>query len=510
MAAGRKAFDERESIRTLAAIISDEPPPLDARSPAPLRWVIDRCLAKNPESRYDSSRDLFHELRSLRDHLAEISTQVEHQAAMPPAARRTGAWRVPAAFLLGAVVPIAFALAWMGPPLPDPSEYRFTPFSLSLEGNATRVCRGRQGCRVRRAGDGFRTLPGLRPIPGPADGDTAHEGLRTPSYPLRWSPDSKRVLFTTTGDDPGVWSIATIGGEPQLVLSLPKSSVESGPEAVTVSADNKVAAFLARSDDGTWGVSTVALPGGTPKKYPVEPYATKAVYNSPSLQFSPDGRQILLLLNRGQEGEEGWLLKYPEEGSSGVRRIEPALKTHAGTSTSAWMPDNRHVVMSLQPTPYGSEQLWLVDTQSSERHALTSSTKNAFDPSLAPGGDKLVFGETSGNFDVVSVDLATGASTILVASERNESMPAWAAAEPAMVYVGNRNGPEEIWFRRGDIARSADRDGTGLPRRQHAVVHGAGAVAPRRPRHLHEGRAHRGRAALDLCSGGRLADPRHE
>jgi Tol biopolymer transport system component len=105
--------------------------------------------------------------------------------------------------------------------------------------------------------------------------------------------------------------------------------------------------------------------------------------------------------------------------------------------------------MSLQPTRYGSDQLWLVDTQSSERHALTSSTKNAFDPSLAPGGDKLVFAETNGNLDVVSVDLATGAATTLVATERNESMPAWAAAEPAMVYVGNRNGPDEIWFRRG-------------------------------------------------------------
>ena len=121
-----------------------------------------------------------------------------------------------------------------------------------------------------------------------------------------------------------------------------------------------------------------------------------------------------------RSGEEGWLLKYPQEGSSGVRRIEPALKTYAGTPTSAWMPDNRHVVMSLQPTPYGSEQLWLVDTQSSERHALTSSTRNAFDPSVAPGGDKLVFRETNGNFDVVSVDLATGAATALVATERNE------------------------------------------------------------------------------------------
>jgi eukaryotic-like serine/threonine-protein kinase len=451
MATGKKAFDEHESVQTLAAIISDEAPPLDARSPAPLRWVIDRCLAKNPEGRYDSSRDLFHELKSLRDHLSEISTQVEHQAPMTPAARRAGAWRVPAAFLLGIVVPIAVALARMDPPGPDLSEYRFTPFSFEPGGQRTPVFSA-DGKAVAYAARQTAFAP-YQVYVRYLDQPTAMQltKVRTPAYPLRWSPDSKRVLFTTTGDAPGIWSIATVGGEPQLVFSLPKSAVETGPEAVTVSTDNKVAAFLARSDDGTWGLSTVALPAGTPMKYPVEPYATKAIYHSPSLHFSPDGRQILLLLNRGLDGDEGWLLKYPEEGPSGVRRIEPAPKTYAGTNTSAWMPDNRHVVLSLQPTPYGSEQLWLVDTQSSERHALTSSTKNAFDPSLAPGGDRLVFGETNGNYDVVSVDLSTGAATTLVATERNEAMPAWAAAEPAMVYVGNRNGPSEIWFRRGGV-----------------------------------------------------------
>jgi Tol biopolymer transport system component len=275
--------------------------------------------------------------------------------------------------------------------------------------------------------------------------------LDASAYPLRWSPDSKRVLFVTTGNAPGIWSIATVGGEPQHILSLSESAVQNGAASVTVSADNKVAAFLSRADDGTWGVSTVVLPGGTPIKYPTEPYATKAIYNNPSLQFSPDGQQMILLLNRGEDGEEGWLLKYPQEGSSGVRRIEPALKSYAGTPTASWMPDNRHVVMSLQPTPYGSQQLWLVDTQSSDRHALTSSTKDAFEPGVAPGGDRLVFRELNGNFDVVSMDLATGAAAPLIATERNEAMPAWAAASPAMVYVGNRNGPDEIWFRRDGI-----------------------------------------------------------
>ena len=113
------------------------------------------------------------------------------------------------------------------------------------------------------------------------------------------------------------------------------------------------------------------------------------------------------------------------------------------------------------------------------------------------------FAETNGNFDVVSVDLATGAATTLVATERNEVDAGVAAAEPAMVYVANRNGPDEIWFRRGSVPRSTDRDGTGLPRRHHAVVHGAGAVAPRRPRHLHEDRAHwEGRLWISAVAGG--------
>jgi serine/threonine protein kinase len=59
MAAGRKAFDERESVQTLAAIISGEPPPLDARSPAPLRWLLYRFVSNNEYLIYVSSRDLF-------------------------------------------------------------------------------------------------------------------------------------------------------------------------------------------------------------------------------------------------------------------------------------------------------------------------------------------------------------------------------------------------------------------------------------------------------------------
>ena len=74
-----------------------------------------------------------------------------------------------------------------------------------------------------------------------------------------------------------------------------------------------------------WGLTTVAMPGGTPQRYSEEPFATKTFVNTPTLEFSPDGRQLLLFMNRGSSGEEGWILKFPQEGASGVRKIEPPI-----------------------------------------------------------------------------------------------------------------------------------------------------------------------------------------
>jgi len=453
MAAGKKAFDERESVQTLAAIVSNDPPPLEARVPAPLRWIIDRCLAKNPEHRYDSSRDLYHELRGLRDHLSEISTEVMHAVATPPALRRPGRWLIPAAFVLGLAVPVALALAWFGPPLPDPSSYRFTPFAFDPGGESVAVF-STDGKAVAYGSRQTVSTP-FQVYVRYLDAATALQltDLKTSAYPIAWSPDSKRVLFVTLGEPRALWSIAVVGGEPQQLFSVPKSARNVTASSIAVSPDNKFVAFLSAPDNGTVGVSTVALPSGTPTRYSVEPFAAKTVYNTPTLRFSPDGTQLLLIINRGQSGEEGWLLKFPEAGAAGVRRVEPPLRSFAGTPSVSWTPDNRRVVMSLQEAPSKSQQLWMVDTQSGERHPLTSGTRQMFGPSVAPDGNTLVFREGNGNYDLVSVDVGTGTASTLLGTDRNEAMPAWAANDNALVYVTDRNGPAEIWLR-----RSGDQD----------------------------------------------------
>jgi len=79
MATGTRAFGGPTAADTLVAIMRFEPErpeDFDARVPPPLRWLIERCLAKDPVDRYESTRDLAHDLRNLTERLREISDPV--------------------------------------------------------------------------------------------------------------------------------------------------------------------------------------------------------------------------------------------------------------------------------------------------------------------------------------------------------------------------------------------------------------------------------------------------
>ncbi|MEX0878766.1 MAG: serine/threonine-protein kinase [Thermoanaerobaculia bacterium] len=91
MAGGERAFAGASTVETLVAIIRDEPRALasvNPKAPAPLRWIVDRCLAKDPEGRYDSTRDLARDLQSLREHLAvaQESEETRDRAEAAPSA----------------------------------------------------------------------------------------------------------------------------------------------------------------------------------------------------------------------------------------------------------------------------------------------------------------------------------------------------------------------------------------------------------------------------------------
>jgi predicted ATPase/serine/threonine protein kinase len=74
MVTGKHAFQRNTAAETLVAILREQTEPIAVQNrdaPAPLCWAIERCLAKEPEKRYVSTRELARELAAIRDRFSE-------------------------------------------------------------------------------------------------------------------------------------------------------------------------------------------------------------------------------------------------------------------------------------------------------------------------------------------------------------------------------------------------------------------------------------------------------
>jgi Tol biopolymer transport system component/predicted Ser/Thr protein kinase len=84
---GKRAFQKKTGVDTLSAILNDDPEPIAAintQTPAPLRWIVERCLAKEPRQRYASTEDLALEVATVRDHLSEATVTSSAITAREP------------------------------------------------------------------------------------------------------------------------------------------------------------------------------------------------------------------------------------------------------------------------------------------------------------------------------------------------------------------------------------------------------------------------------------------
>ena len=127
MSTGKRAFEKPTKPETLSAIIRAEPEPIalvNPRAPAPLRWIVERCHAKDPKNRYTSTDDLARDLALLREHLSEVSGPGETARAPVPTRR----WIRGAAVAALAVLALAaaFAVGRRGARTEPPSIRRLT------------------------------------------------------------------------------------------------------------------------------------------------------------------------------------------------------------------------------------------------------------------------------------------------------------------------------------------------------------------------------------------------
>jgi serine/threonine protein kinase len=103
MVTGRRAFDGASQATLIHAIMGTEPAPVSVTqpvAPASLDHVVKRCLAKDPDDRWQTMRDVRHELRWVVDQRANgrgaraTGSTTRRVAARTPAAACTASARV--------------------------------------------------------------------------------------------------------------------------------------------------------------------------------------------------------------------------------------------------------------------------------------------------------------------------------------------------------------------------------------------------------------------------------
>jgi len=216
MATGRKAFAGSSQASLIGAILHTEPAPisdLQPLSPPGLERVVKRCLAKQPERRWQSARDIVLELEEVRE---KPGSPAAESLPAPRRRFRAAAGWAAAALLLAALLASLFLRGRRDGAAPA-HRLRFAiapPAEASFQGMPAISPDGRKLAFVATTSDG-RDFLYLRPL----DSLDARrlEGTDGASYPF-WSPDGRSIAFFAQGK---LAKIDASGGSPNILCAAP-------------------------------------------------------------------------------------------------------------------------------------------------------------------------------------------------------------------------------------------------------------------------------------------------
>jgi Tol biopolymer transport system component len=171
------------------------------------------------------------------------------------------------------------------------------------------------------------------------------------------------------------------------------------------------------------------------------------------IRFSPDGRKVLVWAFPGlygtatQRADAFWVIDWPAKTFRPV--FTPVAARTLGTVAFGWMPDSRHVVLSLGDPGTAAQHLWMGDTERDTLWPITSTPATENFPSVSPDGQRLAFTSEAVDFDLVALPLDGGPARTELATSRNEYDPGWSEKQQ-LVFVTDRSGTLELWVTSAD------------------------------------------------------------
>jgi len=463
MATGRRAFVAETQASLIGAIMHEEPQPVSSiqpMTPPALDRVIQSCLAKNSEDRWQTAHDVKLQLQWI----AEGGSVVGLPA--PVAARRKSRERLAwVAFAIAVLAATLFAVGYFlrAPEPPQQTRFEIPPPAELATLGSPRISPDGRHLAFRGVDSNGNAQLWLRPMNSVEARPLAGtEGAREDGRPM-WSPDSRHVAFF-------------VGGK------LKKVPVAGGPAQTICDADGADGSWSTKEEilyDGEATAPLMRVPAvGGIAKPEVSLEDLEGVTSLGWPEFLPDGEQFIFLADQleddtrvmirslgSDEGRvlmtsdsrveyvepgylvyvlNGMLVAHPFDADAGVLTGDPLpladsigvsavgladfSASHDGTlayrggqtgarrllwrdrsgreigqvgefaeyTNSSISPDGQRVVVDVMQPDGTNVDLWIHDLERGVASRFTFDAGYDFDPTWSPDGSRIVFSSSRG------------------------------------------------------------------------------------------------------------------
>lgn len=465
MATGRKAFEGQSHASVIAAILKNQPPPisnLQSMAPPALDRIAKKCLAKDPEERWQSARDLRDELKWV----AEGSSQAGVPVRKPVRRKRWMLLSWALVSILAAAL-LTLAAVHFSEPVADVSRVVFTvpARTFSAFGAPELSPDGTRLVFPAQSPDGrfilwLRSLDSLtaRPL-----AETESESAQMPF----WSPDGQSLGFfadtklkwidvsggpaRTVADAPdpwgGTWSTAGIivfgpraaqlfrvpvsGGPPTPVLELNRSRQEISLSWPHFLPDGRHFLYVVRSTDTASNGVYLGSLDGKETRLLIRGPDNSDFPASAKVVYSPSGHHLLFARNETLLAQPFDLVKMQITGEA----ISIPDEDGAVIRTAGDFSASRNGILSYVRTRQRTLQLNWYDRQGKILGAIGDPAPyDSF--ALSPDEKRLALDHEDGGIWVL--ELTTGIATRLT-SQSFGGDPVWSPDGRHLIFTNFDN-----------------------------------------------------------------------